>query len=321
MNQEVMQVSPLPTYMLKAMQEQEIIVHDHAHLLDPGVLGRVTALVGIGSTTKVDRKLLSMLPRLQMISIFGTGYDGVDIDAVLDRGIMVTHTPDVLTDDVADLAMALVLSVGRRIPQADRFVRNGDWATEPFALTHRVSGRRMGIVGLGRIGSAIAKRAAAFDMSIAYTGRQAKDGVPYAYHDSVAGLAAEVDFLVVVVPGGEKTAKLIDAQVLQALGPKGYLINVARGSVVDEPALIQALKTKAIAGAGLDVFWDEPRISPELRQQPHVVLTPHIGSATEETRRLMADLALANLFAYFRKKPLLTPVPECQAMNALLRRS
>lgn len=318
MAHEVMQVSPLPAYMLKSLQEQDFIVHDHAHLLDTSALGRVTALVGTGGNAKVDRKLLAMLPKLRMIAIFGTGYDGIDLDAVKDRGIVVTHTPDVLTDDAADLAMPLVLSVGRRIPQADRFVRHGDWVEAPFMLTHRVSGARLGIVGMGRIGRAVAKRAAAFDMRIAYSSRQAKTDLPYAYHASATALAASVDFLVVTVPGGEATHRLIDARVLQALGPRGYLINVSRGSVVDEPALIHALKTKGLAGAGLDVFWDEPRISPELRQLSQVVLTPHIGSGTEETRRSMADLAMANLQAFFGNKPLPTPVPECRQQTLSL---
>jgi hydroxypyruvate reductase len=256
--------------------------------------------------------LLAMFPNVKMISIFGVGYDGIDVAAVQDRGIQVTHTPDVLTDDVADLAMGLILSMGRRIPQSDKFVRNGDWVSEPFTMTHKVTGTRLGVVGLGRIGQAIAKRAAAFDMSIAYTGRRAKTNAPFRYHATVSELAANSDYLVVAVPGGNETKNMINAQVLKALGPKGILINIARGSVIDQTALIQALKDKSIAGAGLDVFWDEPNIDPQFFKLHNVVLTPHNGSNTHETRRAMADLALANLKAFFDERPLLTLIPECQ---------
>jgi len=240
------------------------------------------------------------------------GYDGVDVPACKEKGIVVTHTPGVLTDDVADLAMGLVLSIGRRIPQADKFVRNGDWVDDQFALVHKVSGARIGIVGMGRIGRSIAQRAAAFEMRISYTCRDAKADVPYAFYKTATQLAAVVDYLVVAVPGGDGTKNMIDASVLQALGSKGYLINIARGSVVDQPVLVQALKDKEIAGAALDVFWDEPIIDPELRRLPNVVLTPHIASATVETRQAMAALTLDNLQAFYDRRALPTPVPECQ---------
>lgn len=311
MAQEILQVSPLPPSMMNALQEADYIVHDHTHIKDPGALSKVTAMVGTGSA-KVDKKLLMMVPNLKLIAICGVGYDGVDVDAAKDKGIVVTHTPGVLTDDVADLAMGLVLSMGRRIPQADKFVRNGDWVDDAFALTHKVSGARLGIVGMGRIGRAIAKRAAAFDMNIAYTGRQAKADVPYHFYNTVQELAAWTDYLVVAIPGGDDTQNLIDASVLQALGAKGYLINIARGSVVDQPVLVQALKDKTIAGAALDVYWDEPIVDPELRRLPNVVLTPHIASATVETRQAMAALTLDNLQAFYEGRPLPTPVPECQ---------
>ena len=311
MPQEILQVSPLPPFMMKALQEADYIVHDHTHIKDPGALSKVTALVGTGAA-KVDKKLLMMLPHLKLIAICGVGYDGVDVAAAMEKGIVVTHTPGVLTDDVADLAMGLVLSMGRRIPQADKFVRNGDWVDDVFALTHKVSGARLGLVGMGRIGRAIAKRAAAFDMRIAYTCRGVKADIAYPFYNTVTELAAAVDYLVVAVPGGDDTQNLINASVLQALGNKGYLINIARGSVVDQPVLIQALKDKTIAGAALDVFWDEPIIDPELRRLPNVVLTPHIASATVETRQAMAALTLSNLQAFYQSKTLLTPVPECQ---------
>jgi hydroxypyruvate reductase len=311
MTQEILQVSPLPPFMMKALQEADFIVHDHTHIKDPGALSKVTAIVGTGAA-KIDKKLLMILPHVKLIAICGVGYDGVDVAAAKEKGIVVTHTPGVLTDDVADLAFGLLLSIGRRIPQADKFVRNGDWVGDEFALMHQVSGARLGLVGMGRIGRAIAKRAAAFDMRIAYSGRQAKADLPYTFYAKVTELAAQVDYLVVAVPGGDGTQNLIDASVLQALGAKGYLINIARGSVVDQPVLVQALKDKTIAGAALDVFWDEPIIDPELRRLPNVVLTPHIASATVETRQAMAALTLSNLQAFYESRTLPTPVPECQ---------
>lgn len=254
-----------------------------------------------------------MLPNLKLIAICGVSYDGVDVAAAQEKSIVVTHTPGVLTDDVADFGMALLLAIGRRIPQADRFVRNGDWVDDVFPLTRKVTGARLGIVGMGRIGRAIAQRAAAFEMKIAYSGPAPKPDLAYAYCPTVAALAAQVDFLLVAVPPGDSTQNLINAEVLLALGPKGYLVNIARGSVVDQPALVQALKEKTIAGAALDVYWDEPIVDPELRRLPNVVLTPHIASATEETRQAMAALTLQNLQAFYANKALPTPVPECQA--------
>ena len=311
MSKDIMLVSSVPTFMMNDLQ-QEYVLHDLAHILDPEAFTKVTAFVGFGSMAKVDRKLLAMFPNVKMISIFGVGYDGIDVDAAQERGIQVTHTPDVLTDDVADLAMGLILSIGRRIPQSDKFVRNADWVSEPFTMTHKVTGTRLGVVGLGRIGQAIAKRAAAFDMTIAYTGRRAKTNAPFRYYPTASELAANSDYLVVAVPGGDDTKNMINAQVLKALGPKGIVINIARGSVIDQTALIQALKDKSIAGAGLDVFWDEPNIDPQFFKLQNVVLTPHNGSNTHETRRAMADLALANLKAFFDEQPLLTLIPECQ---------
>jgi lactate dehydrogenase-like 2-hydroxyacid dehydrogenase len=218
----------------------------------------------------------------------------------------------VLNDDVADLAIALMLSIGRQVPQSDQFVRANRWVEGGFPLTRKVTGSKLGIVGIGRIGQAIAKRAAAFDMDISYTARSAKADIPYAYESDVVKLAAKVDFLIVITPGGAGTRHLINAQVLKALGPDGYLINVARGSVVDEAALIEALHNKTIAGAALDVYVDEPRVPEALRQLPNVVLTPHMASGTAQTRKAMSDLALANLQAHLAGQALLTPVPECR---------
>jgi len=307
----VMLVSQVMPYMAQALNEQ-YVVHEKDHITDPGALQRIRAIVG-GGDSKVEAKLMALLPHLEMISVVGVGYDGVDVKAALERGIRISHTPNVLNDDVADLALAHLLNVARRLPQADRFVRNSDWVDGPYPLSRKLSGSRLGLVGMGRIGQAIAKRALAFDMSISYTSRSPRAEVPYTFHATPEALAANVDFLVVITPGGPGTRHLINAAVLKALGPKGYLVNVARGSVVDEAALVEALQKKQIAGAGLDVFADEPRVSAELRNLQNVVLTPHVGSATFETRKAMSDLALANLRAHFQGEPLVSPIPECQA--------
>lgn len=295
---------------MQALQDA-FVVHDRTHLDDPAAFAaiapRIRAIAASGES-KVGPELLQQLPALEMISVFGVGYDGVDVAAARARGVPVTNTPDVLTEEVADLGIALMLSISRRIPQADKYVREGKWPGGPFPLTRKVTGARLGIVGLGRIGQAIADRAQAFGMSIAYTTRTRRDDSPYAYYPSAEALAREVDFLIVITPGGETTRGLIDAKVLAALGSKGYLINVARGSVVDQPALIHAVSTGVIAGAALDVFADEPNVPAELRALDNVVLTPHMASGTWETRGAMADLAFGNLQAHFAGKPLLTPV-------------
>jgi len=267
----------------------------------------VRAVVAKGETIFNDA-LMARLPKLEIIALVSVGYDGVDLSAAKKRGIAVTNTPGVLTDDVADLAIALMLSVARDMVLADQHVRSGAWAKSAFPLNRKVSGGRLGIVGLGRIGQAIAKRAEAFGMSIAYTARSKKAELAYAFYPNAAALAKEVDFLIVSTPGGEATRGMINAEVLDALGPDGYLINVARGSVVDEPALVAALQEKRIAGAGLDVFVDEPKVSAALSALDNVVLAPHMGSGTVQTRTAMADLACANLFAYFAGKPLLTQI-------------
>ena len=287
-------------------------VHDRTHQGDPAAFAeiapRIRAIAASGES-KVSRELIAQLPALEIVSVFGVGYDGIDVAAARERGIAVTNTPGVLDDEVADLAMALVLAVSRRLVEADRYVRTGAWANGPMPLARKVSGARMGIVGLGRIGKAIARRAEAFGMSIAYTARSAKAEAPYPYFATAEALAREVDFLVVITPGGAATRKLIDAKVLAALGKKGYLVNVARGSVVDEQALVEALRAGTIAGAGLDVFENEPNVPAELLKLDNVVLTPHVGSATWQTRQAMADLSFGNLQAHFAGKPLLSPVP------------
>ncbi|MFN6408164.1 MAG: 2-hydroxyacid dehydrogenase [Limnohabitans sp.] len=313
---DVLAVAKLHPFYLQALQTL-YTVHDRTHTEDPAAFAalapRIVGVAGTGEAS-VPRSLLAQLPQAKVVSVFGVGYDGVDVGAAIEFGIPVTHTPDVLTDDVADLAMGLVLSVGRAIPQADQFVRAGRWPAGPIALARKVSGARMGIVGLGRIGKAIAQRAKAFGMSIAYTARSEKPDSGFTFFPSTLELAAHVDFLVAITPGGTGTRHLINAQVLQALGPRGFLINVARGSVVDESALIEALQQGTIAGAGLDVFAHEPQVPEALWRLSNVVLTPHMASATTETRQAMADLAFANMQAGISGQPLRTPVPECMPL-------
>ena len=311
---EILAVANVHPLYLKALKEV-FQVHERAHEGDLAVFAELAPrIVGIaaGGESTVSRSLLEQLPNLKLVSVFGVGYDGIDAKAAVERGVMVTHTPGVLSDDVADLAMGLVLAVSRQIVQADQHVRHGRWPQGPMPLGRKVSGSRMGIVGLGRIGAAIARRALAFDMSVAYTARTEKPGSGYQFYPTAEQLAAAVDFLVVITPGGQGTRHLINGAVLSALGPKGYLINVARGSVVDELALIEALQAGRIAGAGLDVFAAEPHVPEALWGMPNVVLTPHMASATDQTRRDMADLAFANMQAGVAGRPLLTPVPECQ---------
>jgi lactate dehydrogenase-like 2-hydroxyacid dehydrogenase len=254
-------------------------------------------------------ELIAALPKLEMIGCLGVGTDGIDLVAARARGINVSFTPDVLTGDVADLAIALCLAVTRKIPASDVYVRSGNWKKAAMPVTTRFFGKRMGIVGLGRIGMAIAKRAAGFDMEISYHNRNKRSDVRYHYCETVEALAAQCDYLVAAVSGGAASKAMISSAALIALGPEGYFINVARGSVVDEAALLHSLENGVIKGAGLDVFLNEPNIDERFMKLGNVVLLPHVGSATLETRQAMGKLVRDNLEAHFSGKPLLTPVP------------
>jgi len=257
---------------------------------------------------RVDGKLMDALPKLEIIANFGVGVDQIDLDAAKKRNIIVTNTPDVLNDCVADCALALVLNTLRKFPQSQDYLRSGFWATRgPYPLTTSMGGKTMGILGLGRIGEAIARRALGFGMKIRYHNRNRKD-VPYAYDADLVTLAKNSDVLVIVTPGGAETAKLVNAKVLDALGPEGYLVNVARGSVVDELVLLRYLQEKKIAGAGLDVFEHEPNVPAEFFALDNAVLYPHVASATAETRKAMGDLQVENLHLHFAGKPVKTPV-------------
>jgi lactate dehydrogenase-like 2-hydroxyacid dehydrogenase len=246
-----------------------------------------------------DAQLASSLPDLRVVSSLGVGLDKFDLPALTERGIVVGYTPEVLNDAVADLAFALLLALSRRIVAADGFVRRGDWPSKQFPIATQVAGKKLGILGLGRIGSVVARRASGFDMEVRYHNRSPVADSPFVHESTASGLAAWADFLVIVTAGGPQTRHLVSREVLDALGPQGYLINVSRGPVVDEAALIEYLQQKRIAGAGLDVFEKEPQVPEALRQLDNVVLSPHIGSQTEETRAAMAQRVIDNLEAYF----------------------
>ena len=268
---------------------------------------RVRALAHTGHTN-VDSALMDALPKLELISNYGVGVDQIDLDAAKKRGIIVTNTAGALNDCVADCAMALVLNTLRKFPQAGAYLRAGQWqARGAFPLGASIGGKTLGILGLGRIGEEIAKRAQAFGMKIRYHNRNKKD-VPYEYDADAVTLAANSDVLLVITPGGVETDKLVNASVLDALGPQGYLINVARGTVVDELVLLRYLHEKKIAGAGLDVFEHEPKVPLEFFGLDNAVLTPHVASATRETRKAMGDLQVENLHLHFAGKPVKTPV-------------
>jgi hydroxypyruvate reductase len=309
---DILVTAALPPFLYQPLKA-DYRCHDYAQASDKPALLRevgpkIRGLVQGGGTVTPEH-LLDALPKLEIISVFGVGYDGVPSDYCRKRGIKVTNTPDVLTDDVADVAVALILMTGRGFVKANRFVHSGEWLRRGPDLTTKLGGRTVGIVGLGRIGKAIAERVEAMQMRVAYTGRRPRD-VPYRYVDNIKSLAADVDFLVIACPGGPATRHLVDAGVLAALGTKGTLINIARGSIVDESELVRALTDGTIKGAGLDVFEDEPNVPSALLALDNVVLLPHVGSATRETRQAMGDLCKANLDQWFASRSVLTLIPE-----------
>jgi hydroxypyruvate reductase len=307
----VLQLGPLMPLIEAGLAANYTLLHlgraaDAAALLAEH--GASVEAVASSGRNGVNAALIDALPNLRLIANFGVGYDTIDVEHARKRGVVVSNTPDVLTDCVADLAMALLVDVARGITAGDRYVRAGRWPKGPMPLATRASGKRLGIVGLGRIGRAIAARAEGFDLEIRYHNRRPSPGSPYPYEHSLDALARWCDFLVVATSGGEATRGLVSAAVIDALGPGGYLVNIARGSVVDETALVAALAEGRIAGAALDVFADEPRVPEALLALDNVVLTPHIASATTETRAAMAQLVLDNLESYFRDGRALTPV-------------
>ncbi|ARP55350.1 2-hydroxyacid dehydrogenase [Alcaligenes faecalis] len=312
MSPKILQACPLPPPLaakLPSLCQTELLSDapdQAAFLRERG--GEFTVLITTG-TQGADKALIDALPNLQAICSLGVGYDAIDLDAVRARGVMLSNTPDVLNDCVADLAIGLLIDVVRGISASDRHVRRGDWPRVGSTMpSTRVSGKRLGMLGMGRVGQVIARRASGFDLDIRYHTRTAKPELPWQHEPSLIALAQWCDFLIVACPGSPQTFHLVSAEVLKALGPDGYLVNVARGSVVDEQALIAALESGQLGGAGLDVFENEPEVPAQLLSNERVVVLPHVGSATRETRAAMCELVLKNVESFITEGHLVTPV-------------
>lgn len=302
---DILQLVPLRPEVQKEL-EARYRVHGKADF--EKVAGIVRGCVTNGHSGPPP-EMIDRMPKLEIIGSASVGYDGIPVEYARSKGIPVTNTPDVLNDDVADLAIALMTMTARRLVVADRYVRSGDWPKKgEFPLASRASGKRVGILGMGRIGKEIGKRAEAANNTIAYHSRRPVTDVSWKHYPSLVELARNSDFLIVIIPATPETAKIVNKDVLEALGPTGILVNVARGAVVDEPALVEALKSGKLGGAGLDVFEKEPQVPEALLTMDNVVLAPHVGSGTYETRRAMSQLVLDNLDAKFAGKPLLTEV-------------
>lgn len=312
---EILAVDPLPATVYAGVTTPPFTLHqlpawrDHdARLAD--LATRIRALAR-GGHAHVDRALMARLPALEIIASFGVGYDGIDVAAAAERGVIVTNTPDVLTEEVADTALGLLLMTVRELSAAERYLRAGRWPVEgPYPLSASLRDRTVGIVGLGRIGMAIARRLDAMKVRVVYHSRRARGDAPYRYYDDLRTMAADVDVLLVVVPGTAATKHLVNAGILEALGPDGILVNIGRGSVVDDAALVSALQNRTIRAAGLDVFASEPHVPADLVAVPNAVLLPHVGSASVHTRTAMGQLVVDNLRSWFQDGRPLTPVPE-----------
>ena len=275
------------------------------------IAGQVRAIAVAYTNERIGPQFMQRLPKLEIISSFGVGYDHIDAKWAGSHGIIVTNTPDVLNEEVADTALGLLLCTVREFPQAERYLRAGKWPDKAYPLTQAtLRDRTVGMVGMGRIGKAIARRLDAFGVPVVYHSRNPQPGVGYKHYPKLLDMARDVDTLMVIVPGGPSTQNMINKAVLEALGPRGILINMARGSVVDEPALIEALKQRKIYSAGLDVFAKEPQVPKELMAMQHIVLFPHLGSASVATRAAMDQLVVDNILVWAAGKPPLTPVPE-----------
>ena len=281
-----------------------------------------SSIAGLALMGSCTADMMLRLPHLEIVANFGVGYDGVDAAYAAAHGIMVTNTPDVLTEEVADTALGLLLNTVRELPKAEAYLRQGRWTSEgPYPLTRAtLRGRSVGIMGLGRIGLAIARRIEAFGLPVAYHNRSERSDVAYPYHPNLLGLAKAVDTLIVAAPGGKETDRTVDAGVLDALGADGVLINVGRGSTVDEEALARALQAGTILAAGLDVFANEPEVGQALLDRPNAVLLPHVASASAHTRNAMGDLVIRNLEAWFEGDAPPTPVAECRKAGIVRRR-
>jgi hydroxypyruvate reductase len=318
MKKRLLQTGRLMPYLEEALNHQ-YDVHLLDNETDPAayLAAHGGEFVGLVTSARLGapRSLMQALPKLQVISSFGVGFETIDLPCAAERNIPVGYTPDVLNGCVADTAFGLLMDIARRFSASDRYVRRGDWLQGAFPLSTRISGKRLGIVGLGRIGRVVARRASGFDMDIRYHNRHALTDVRYVFEPTLLGLAAWADFLVVISAGGEATRHLVNADVLKALGPQGFLVNVSRGSVIDELALVAALQTGQIAGAGLDVYQDEPRVPDAMLSLDNVVLLPHVASATVETRRDMANCVLANLAGFFATGTVPVAVPNDKSIS------
>ncbi|MDV3253187.1 2-hydroxyacid dehydrogenase [Devosia sp. BK] len=305
---EILQTGPLLASCEKALAERYTVHKLHevsnkdAWLKENGA--RIRAHAGSG----VQKPLMDQLPNLEIIASFGVGYDNIDTATAKAKNIRVTNTPDVLNDAVAELTIGLMISLARRIPHSDQFVRQGKWPSGSFGLFSELTGKTVGILGLGRIGKEIATRAQAMKMRVVYYGRKQQPGVPHIYYDNIEDMARDSDWLVVIAPGGKSTDGIVSRRVLEALGPKGMLVNVARGTLIDEPAMVELLQNGGLGGAALDVFVDEPKVPEALLGLENVVLSPHQGSATNQTRDAMGALLVANLERHFAGEPLISAV-------------
>jgi lactate dehydrogenase-like 2-hydroxyacid dehydrogenase len=313
---DVLLIGQKKPVMVKGL-DPKVVLHYLADAKDPdaflkSLADKVRAIAIAYTANKLDSAFMQKLPKLEQISSFGVGYDHIDAKWAGEHGIVVTNTPEVLNEEVADTALGLLLCTVREMPQAERYLRAGKWASQGhYPLTKAtLRNRTVGMVGMGRIGKAIARRLEAFGVPVVYHSRHPQPGVSYKYYPQLLDMARDVDTLMVIVPGGAATANMINAEVLKALGPQGILINMARGSVVDEPALIEALKKRTIYSAGLDVFAKEPNVPKELLDMDNIVLFPHLGSSTEVTRAAMDQLVVDNILAWAAGKPPLTPVAE-----------
>lgn len=309
---DLLQVSVLPPFLMRRL-EQEYTIHDFIEPADPDALleevGPKIRGILAGGMKGPNANLINRLPNLEIISSFSVGFDATDVVAAQARGVIVTHTPEVLTGDVADLAMTFILMAPRRIGESERFLRKGKWLQGRMDLGTTVRGKRLGILGLGRIGKAVARRAEVFGLHIGYFDIKPMGDLPYRSYATLMDLAEASDILLVACEGGEANRSVVSAEVIEAIGPEGFLVNTARGPIVDQAALVAALRNGKLAGAALDVFDGEPQVPVELMAMENVVLTPHIASSTHETRRAMGDLVYDNLRAHFDGKVVLTPVP------------
>lgn len=323
MKPEILLIGGATDYMKKRYREH-FVLHDADEIdnMEAWLNANGERITGVSTfgATGIDAATMAALPNLEVISGYGVGYDAIDVEAALDRNIPVTHTPDVLNADVANTAIMLMLAVSRRLVRDDTWVRSGNWKKNGNApLTRSIEGSKVGILGLGRIGEEIARKLQAFNCVVSYHSRHRKADSNYKYFSDLVDMAKAVDYLIVITPGGAATYHLVNRAVMDALGPEGTLINIARGSVVDETELVSALQEGRLGNAGLDVFENEPNVPRELFEMENVVLLPHVGSATVETRRAMGDLTIDNLISYFEDGTVLTPIPECRELAERLK--